>query len=562
MKLHSHFHSPLLDLPLLSPPLPGLSRSSRLRFLPALPQSPPAFLFQTSDSSFTPKFSGSKTRRRARRLRRRHVRFMVFDEDSVDIPLLDDWGDNDETKGYVVSSSDDENSDTEFIVTPVTEVDLPTATMSSNNDALNVATHRLGMVGRGHKKHRQLLRACLVGGKSGRRDRGESISGRILGPMVVWTKYGVLLNTGLILFLSMVLVYVDWCAWRIVRLPLAPFHLTRPFLISAILASCAGYVCVPLLYGLKMYQIIRKEGPARHSMKKRTPTMGGLFFVPIGVVVAKLIAGSSCPEVSGAAAATLAFGAIGLLDDIFILIKNHSSGLSGRLKLLLELTPLRCNACQVAVGACFSFWLNTTSIVSPYGMKMLVPLPAPLGLVHLGKWYLMLTSFCLVSMGNGVNLTDGLDGLAGGTAALAFVGMSIAVLPICPDVSMFGASMAGACVGFLLHNRYRASVFMGDTGSLALGGALAAMAACTGMFFPLFISSGIFVVEASSVIMQVLYFKTTKYFQGAGHRLFQMAPIHHHLELRGIKEPLIVAGAYAVSSALALFAGYLGLISA
>lgn len=445
---------------------------------------------------------------------------MVFNDDSADIPLLDDWGENEETKGYMISSSDSENSDTEFLVTPVTEVDLPTSSVSSNTDALNVATHRLGMVGRGHRKHR--------------------------------IKYGALLNTGLIIFLTMVLVYVDWCAWRIVRLPLVPFHLTRPFLISAALASCAGYVCVPLLYSLKMYQIIRKEGPARHSVKKRTPTMGGLFFVPIGVAVAKCIAGSSCPEVSGAAAATLAFGAIGLLDDMFMLVKNHNSGLSGRLKLLLE----------IAVGACFSFWLSTTSIASPYRMKMLVPLPAPLGLIHLGKWYLMLTSFCLVSMGNGVNFTDGLDGLAGGIAALAFLGMSIAVLPICPDVSMFGASMAGACVGFLLHNRYKASVFMGDTGSLALGGALAAMAACTGMFFPLFISSGIFVIEASSVVMQVLYFKTTKYFQGAGRRLFRMAPIHHHLELCGIKEPLIVAGAYAVSSALALFAGYLGLISA
>ncbi|GMN43282.1 hypothetical protein TIFTF001_012482 [Ficus carica] len=496
-----------LDLPSLSPPLPVLSSFSRFCSLPTLPKSPSAFRLHSSDSSY------------------------ASFKDSADIPLLDDWGENEETKGYMISSSDSENSDTEFLVTPVTEVDLPTSSVSSNKDALNVATHR---------------------GKCGRWDRGERISGRILGTMVVWIKHGALLNTGLIIFLTMVLVYVDWCAWRIVRLPLVPFHLTRPFLISAALASCAGYVCVPLLYGLKMYQIIRKEGPARHSVKERTPTMGGLFFVPIGVAVAKYIAGSSCPEVSGAAAATLAFGAIGLLDDIFMLVKNHNSGLSGHLKLLLE----------IAVGACFSFWLSTTSIASPYGMKMLVPLPAPLGLVHLGKWYLMLTSFCLVSMGNGVNLTDGLDGLAGGIAALAFVGMSIAVLPICPDVSMFGASMAGACVGFLLHNRYKASVFMGDTGSLALGGALAAMAACTGMFFPLFISSGIFVIEASSVVMQVLYFKTTKYFQGAGRRLFRMAPIHHHLELCGIKEPLIVAGAYAVSSALALFAGYLGLISA
>lgn len=150
----------------------------------------------------------------------------------------------------------------------------------------------------------------------------------------------MLLNIGLIIFLTVLLVYVDWCAWRIVRLPLAPFHLTRPFLISAVLAACAGYVCVPLLYGLKMYQIIRKEGPARHSVKKRTPTMGGLFFVPVGVIVAIYITGFSSTEVSGAAVATLAFGAIGLVDDLLILIKNHNSGLSARLKLLLEVKLL------------------------------------------------------------------------------------------------------------------------------------------------------------------------------------------------------------------------------
>ncbi|KAM6552138.1 hypothetical protein CsatB_001946 [Cannabis sativa] len=493
------------------------SRFSKFRSFSTLPG------FQPFHSSSSLKFYESSIRRRGRgggRLRRRrNLELRVFNDDSFDIPVLDDWGDSAITHGYILSSSDGENSDSEFILSPVSDMDLP-STSVSNNDAVSLAAHRFGMVGRGHKRHR--------------------------------IRYGVLLNIGLIVFFTVLLVYVDWCAWRIVRLPLEPFHLTRPFLLSAIISSCAGYVCVPLLYGLKMYQILRKEGPARHSIKKRTPTMGGLFFVPVGVIVAKFIAGFSSTEVSGAAAATLAFGAIGLLDDVLSLIKNRNSGLSARMKLLLE----------VAVGICFSFWLNTRSVSSPYGMKMLVPLPAPLGLVQLGKWYLLLTSFCFVSMGNGVNLTDGLDGLAGGTAALAFVGMSIAVLPICPDLSIFGASMAGACVGFLLHNRYKASIFMGDTGSLALGGALAAMAACTGMFFPLFISSAIFVLEASSVVMQVLYFKTTKHFSGYGRRLFRMAPIHHHLELCGIKEPLIVAGAYVISSSLALFAGYLGLISA
>ncbi|KAL5716322.1 phospho-N-acetylmuramoyl-pentapeptide-transferase [Ranunculus cassubicifolius] len=193
---------------------------------------------------------------------------------------------------------------------------------------------------------------------------------------------------------------------------------------------------------------------------------------------------------------------------------------------------------------------------------MLVPLPAPLGLVYLGRFYVYLTSFCFVSMGNGITITDGLDGLAGGTAALAFVGMSIAALPISSELSIFGASMAGACIGFLLHNRYKASIFMGDTGSLALGGALAAMAACSGMFFPLFVASGVFVLEVLSVLAQVFYYKTTKHFSGVGHRIFERAPLHRHLESCGFKVPSIVASTYVVSCMLAIYAGYVGLLSA
>ncbi|KAK1258751.1 hypothetical protein QJS04_geneDACA018668 [Acorus gramineus] len=197
-----------------------------------------------------------------------------------------------------------------------------------------------------------------------------------------------------------------------------------------------------------------------------------------------------------------------------------------------------------------------------HGWKMLVPFPSPFGLMHLGKLYLVMSAFCFVAMGNGVNLTDGLDGLAGGTAALAFIGMSIAVLPISSGLAIFGVSMAGSCIGFLFHNGYSATLFMGDTGALALGGALAAMAACTGMFFPLFISSGVFVLEVVSVIAQVIFFRATKRAYGTGRRFFRVAPFHHHLELCGFKEPLIVVSAYIVTSVLALSAGYVGLISA
>ncbi|KAJ0016875.1 hypothetical protein Pint_09984 [Pistacia integerrima] len=435
------------------------------------------------------KLNGSNIRKYGCRLRHSVVQVKAFDED-FGFSSLDNWSDNEGTAGYMFSSSDGEDSDGEIVLNPVSDIDLPTKSASSD-EALRVTSYRLAMMGRIRKRYRQmgfLTVALIVATNKPSRFLASFCQG--------WIKLGLFNNLGLITFLTVLLLFVDWWGWKIVRLPLAPLYMTRPFFISAALVACAGYICVPLLKSLKIRQVIRKEGPPKHARKKRTATMGGLFFVPIGVAVAKATAGYSSIEVK--------------------FIKG----------------------------------------VRPLTMKMLVPLPAPLGLLFLGKFYLLLTSFTFVSMGNGINLTDGLDGLAAGTAALAFIGMSVAVLPICPELSIFGASMAGACVGFLLHNRYRASVFMGDTGSLALGGALAAMAACTGMFLPLFVSSGIFVVEALSVIMQVLYFKTTKCLLGAGRRLFRMAPFHHHLELCGLKEPIIVAGAYVMSSVLALFAGY------
>lgn len=148
--------------------------------------------------------------------------------------------------------------------------------------------------------------------------------------------HGLLINLALIIFMTLVILLVDWCGWKIVRLPLSPFYLTSPFFLSLILASCAGYICVPLLKTLKFHQILRKEGPARHSRKMRTPTMGGLFFIPAGISVAKFVTGFSSIEVSAAAAATLAFAAIGLLDDVLSFIKQHNSGLSPWFRLLLE----------------------------------------------------------------------------------------------------------------------------------------------------------------------------------------------------------------------------------
>ncbi|KAL3851476.1 hypothetical protein ACJIZ3_013358 [Penstemon smallii] len=470
-------------------------------------------------SYFDHKLIESRVSRHRTRERRGSFRVRAMDEDSVGDFSFSDWGDSNRSSEYTFSSSEGEESDGEFLQ-PITDIDLPTSKEQSlaTNDSITVSAHRLGMLARTRKKRK--------------------------------TMFGVMNNVGLMSFSTILLLLVDQSAWRIVRLPLAPFHFMRPFLISVVLVSCVGYVCVPLFRLLKLRSITRKEAPTQHSSKKGTPTMGGLFFIPIGLLVAELVLGFSSIDVSGAVLVTTAFAAIGLLDD-FLSINDNNNGLPGWMRILLE----------VAVGAGFSYWLYSTDISTPYSMKMVVPLPAPFGLVCLGKIYPVLSSFCFVSMANGVNLTDGLDGLAAGTAALAFIGMSIAVLPICSDLAVFGASMAGACVGFLFQNRYKASIFMGDTGALAIGGALAAMASCTGMFFPLFISSGIFVLEALSVIIQVLFFKGSKYFRRRGFRFFKMAPFHHHLELSGIKEPTIVGAAYAVTSVLILCAAYLGLTS-
>ncbi|KAI4343075.1 hypothetical protein MLD38_027620 [Melastoma candidum] len=443
----------------------------------------------------------------------------AFDDGFADIPPLVDWEDVEGVSGYLLSSSENEDSDGEIVISAAPDADLPMVS-ETTNEALAVTAHRFAILGRRRRRRR--------------------------------IRDGILIILGLISFLTVCLLLLDLYAWRIVRLPLPQFYLSRPFFISAAISSCLGYVFVPILRSLNIYQNNQTGGLARPLFKKITPTMGGLFFVPVGVAVSEFVVGFSSVEVTAAAGATLIFAVIGFLDDALSLIKDQDHYLSAWFKLSLE----------VAVGCFFSLWLESASISSPYGMKMLVPLPSPLGLVCLGKLYFLLTSICFVSTGNGINMIDGVDGLAGGVAALAFIAMSIVVLPICADLAIFGSSMAGACIGFLLHNRYKASVFMGETGSLALGGALAAMAACTGMFFPLFISCGVSVVEAIQFTMQASQFNAAKCSSIQRHNRHRVIPLHHRLLLHGFKEPAIVALAYVISLVFCILAGYTGLTSA
>ena len=315
--------------------------------------------------------------------------------------------------------------------------------------------------------------------------------------------------------------------------------LTLPFWASALAVTVLGYWVVPLLRALKAGQVIREDGPQTHLKKAGTPTMGGIFFVPVALLVSLIWVGLALPQrleyVLGAVLLTFVLGLVGWLDDWQVLRRKSNQGISARLRLVIELGS----------GALFGLWLilrqpEITTVQLPFGWVL------PLGVVFLG-----LTMFVVAAESNAVNLTDGMDGLAAGTCAIALVGIALVVAPNWPGLMIFAACMSGACLGFLAHNYNPARVFMGDTGSLALGGALAAVGLISNTLWVLLILSGLFLVESLSVIAQVTYFKATKGPDGVGKRLFKMSPIHNHFELSGWSEIRVVATFYGVVAILA-----------
>lgn len=311
--------------------------------------------------------------------------------------------------------------------------------------------------------------------------------------------------------------------------------LTLPFMIAAIAAAALGYAIVPLLRSLKAGQFIREDGPQAHLKKAGTPTMGGIFFVPAGVFVALVLAGTSGP-VLATAALTLAYGFIGWLDDWQVLRRKSNQGISPRMKLALQIT----------FAVIFCAWTFATQPAT------LTVIDLPLGLaIPLGLLFWPLAGFVLVAESNATNLTDGLDGLMGGTGAIALMGLGGLVAPTHPALMVFCAALSGACLGFLVHNRNPAKVFMGDTGSLALGGALAAVGILSGQLFGLLIATLVFFAETLSVIIQVGYYKATKGPDGVGKRFFKMAPLHHHFELLGNSEIQVVGSFYLAAALLA-----------
>lgn len=311
-----------------------------------------------------------------------------------------------------------------------------------------------------------------------------------------------------------------------------------PLAVTAVATGGLGYSVVPLLRRLKAGQFIQEDGPEAHLKKAGTPTMGGIFFIPVAVAIAILITGFA-PKVLAVSAVTLAYMGIGWIDDWQILRQRSNKGLTPQMKLWL----------QIGVAILFCLWMVWTQPQSLTEVALPGKLILPLGF---GFW--LLAGFTLVAESNATNLTDGVDGLAGGTGAIAFLGLAALAATTAPDLAAFAACLSGGCLGFVLHNRNPAKVFMGDTGSLALGGSLASVGILSGNLWELFLLSGIFFVESLSVIAQVSYYKATKGPDGKGKRLLKMAPLHHHLELSGWSETQIVGAFYLINGLLALLA--------
>jgi phospho-N-acetylmuramoyl-pentapeptide-transferase len=348
---------------------------------------------------------------------------------------------------------------------------------------------------------------------------GKSASVRGFNP--TGTVLLILLGT----VLTGALLYLDWQQGRDLL-----SSLLLPFLVSTALVAAIGVPAIPMLKQLKMGQFIREDGPQAHLKKAGTPTMGGVFVVPVGAILG-VVWSHFNPDAIAVALTSLGYLAIGGVDDWKSLSNRKNEGLTPKGKLLL----------QAAIAIAFCGWAVYSRGNAITNVHLPLQIVLPLGLFFWG-----VAIFALLAESNATNLTDGVDGLAGGTGAIALAGLAAIILPKEPNLAIFCICLSGSYLGFVVHNRNKAKVFMGDTGSLALGGALAAVGILTNNLWVLFIISGIFAIESLSVVLQVGYYKATKDAEGKGKRLFKMAPIHHHLELSGWTETQVVGMFYAI----------------
>lgn len=289
--------------------------------------------------------------------------------------------------------------------------------------------------------------------------------------------------------------------------------------IAAGLVLLTGPFFVPELHKLKFGQSIREEGPKSHQAKSGTPTMGGIMII-LGITLGTVAAAPLNTEILLALFIMLGHFVLGFLDDYIKVVKKRNLGLKAKQKMLGQI-----------IIAVVTMIIGTRSL----GIDTTVWVPIINESINIGAGYYLLLLFVLVGTSNAVNLTDGLDGLASGTVAIAASAYAVVCVNMGhSDLAIFCVAIVAACVAFLRFNAHPAKVFMGDTGSLALGGALAAVGILTHTEVLLAIIGFVFVCEALSVIIQVISFKTT------GKRVFRMSPIHHHFELGGWSEWKVV----------------------
>lgn len=323
--------------------------------------------------------------------------------------------------------------------------------------------------------------------------------------------------------------------------------------ISLAVAAVIAAVIMPLWIRVMRIehfgQQVRADGPEQHLIKQGTPTMGGVVIL-VALAITCLVMGKLTAELALVLIATLATGVLGLIDDLTSVTHGRSLGLTPHAK-MIGLTLICVLFCLLSIN-----WCGVEPVVRfPGGLSVdLGVLTTTVDIAgepfHIPWLYMIFTWLLIVGLSNAVNLIDGLDGLAGGTSMIAMLVMA-AVCFICNDsnLTIFCAACAGACLGFLWFNCYPASIFMGDTGSLALGAALACVAVMTNTEVVSLIVGGLFIIETLSVMIQVVSFKLT------GKRVFLMAPIHHHFEKKGWAETKVVIRFWIIAAAF----GALGL---
>lgn len=302
------------------------------------------------------------------------------------------------------------------------------------------------------------------------------------------------------------------------------------FIISVIMCP----IIIPFLKRLKFGQSIREDGPKEHLKKSGTPTMGGLIIL-FSIVITSFIFVKDYPMIIPILFMTLAFGLIGFVDDYIKVVMKRSLGLKAWQKILG----------QIVVTSVFAYYITT---YTELGTKILLPFTNGL---YIDLEHLFIPLLFLVVLGtvNGVNFTDGLDGLASGVTIMVAVFFTVMALVLKSGVEPVTCAVIGSLLGFSLFNVYPAKVFMGDTGSLALGGFVAATAYMMQMPLFILIVGFIYFVEVLSVIIQVAYFKAS-----GGKRIFKMAPIHHHFELCGWSETRVVAVFSTITAILCILA--------